>query len=269
MKNSVVTLESKGKVAVVTLNRPERKNAFDEAMYSGLEKVTIELNKRLPRVVVIVGAGTESFSSGFDVNPENPLVNDLLKAMESGQSESGKIVVDRIRKALDPFVSLPVPVIAAINGLAYGGGAELATRCDLRVMDQQAVICFSEVRLGLMPDMGGGVALTKLIGPSKAADLILSARKVKAEEALNLGLINRISLPGECLKDALELAETIADNGPQAVKSSLKIIRNASDLTQSQALKMEAETAAKLIATGECMVGVAAFLEKKKPEFPD
>jgi enoyl-CoA hydratase/carnithine racemase len=189
--------------------------------------------------------------------------------MESGQSDSSKILVNRIRKALDPLVSLPVPITAAINGLAYGGGAELAVRCDLRVMDQQAVICFSEVKLGLMPDMGGGVALTKLVGVSKAADLILTARKVKAKEALNLGLVNRISLPGECLKEALNLAERIADNGPNAVKSALKIIRNTSDLSEFQALKIEAETAAKLIATGECMVGVAAFLEKKKPEFTD
>lgn len=111
--------------------------------------------------------------------------------------------------------------------------------------------------------------MTNLIGVSKAADLILTARKVKAKEAFELGLVNRVSKAGDCLNDAMELAGTIAENGPKAVRSALKVIRRVPDLGSTRALDLEAETASKLIATGECMVGVAAFLEKRKPEFPD
>jgi enoyl-CoA hydratase/carnithine racemase len=162
-----------------------------------------------------------------------------------------------------------VPVIAAVNGLAFGGGAELAVRCDLRVMDPAAVICFSEVRLGLMPDWGGGAALAHLIGASRAADLILTARKVPAGEAINYGLANRISRPGQCLDDALNLADLIAKNGPRAVRSALNVIRQSRHQSLNQTLDLEADQAISLIVSGECFHGVGAFLEKREPEFPD
>ena len=164
---------------------------------------------------------------------------------------------------------LPVPIIAAINGLAYGGGAEIATRCDLRVMDADALICFSEVRLGLMPDHGGVVGLTRLLGASRAADLILTARKVGAEEALQMGLINRISPPGKALEDARELARAIAENGPRAVRHALKVIRRTVDISTMDALELETEEAVTLIAGGECIHGITAFLSKIKPVFPE
>lgn len=268
MNKDPVTLERQGKVALVKLNRPERKNAFDEALLQNLEKVTCALQNDLPRAVVLSGEG-DVFSAGFDVNPDNPLVIQLLQAMEKHDPDSGKILISRIRKALDPFVTLPVPVISAINGLAYGGGAELAMRCDLRVMDPAAIISFSEVKLGLMPDMGGGVALANLVGTAVASDLILTARKIEADEALKLGLANRISSNGKSVDEALQLAEMISENGPKAVQSALCVIRQTSELSGSEALKLEMETASKLLATGECLVGVTAFLEKKKPEFPD
>jgi enoyl-CoA hydratase/carnithine racemase len=164
---------------------------------------------------------------------------------------------------------LPVPIIAAINGLAYGGGAEIASRCDLRVMDPQAVICFSEVRLGLMPDQGGVAGLTRLVGASRAADLILTARKVGAEEAFQLGWANRISGPGKALEEALSLAFSIAQNGPRAVRHALSVIRKTCDLTTQEALDMETEEAVTLIVSGESVHGISAFLTRQKPEFPD
>jgi enoyl-CoA hydratase/carnithine racemase len=164
---------------------------------------------------------------------------------------------------------LPVPIIAAINGLAYGGGAEIATRCDLRVMDSGAFICFSEVRLGLMPDHGGVVGLTRLLGASKAADLILTARKVGAQEAVQMGIINRISQSGKALEDACALAFSIAENGPHAVRHALKVIRRTVDMCTMDALELETEEAVTLIARGECIHGIAAFLSKQKPVFPE
>jgi enoyl-CoA hydratase/carnithine racemase len=174
-----------------------------------------------------------------------------------------------VRDAVDDFVSLPVPIIAAINGLAYGGGAELSSRCDLRVMDKNAVICLSEVRLGLMPDWGGGAALARLLGAVRAADLILTARKVGAEEALRLGFANRVSESGRCQEEALTLAEAISNNGPMAVRHALAVIRQSRNLSLDQTLALELEQAVALVESGECVHGITAFLEKKKADFPD
>jgi enoyl-CoA hydratase len=162
-----------------------------------------------------------------------------------------------------------VPIIAALGGLAYGGGAEIAARCDLRVADPRATLCFSEVRLGLMPDLGGGVALARLVGAGRAADLILTARKVRAEEALALGLVNRGSEQGASLDEALALAQEIAANGPRAVRAALAVIRGNADLSWREALHGELEAAAQLIASGECQVGIAAFLSRTPPQFRD
>jgi enoyl-CoA hydratase/carnithine racemase len=188
MMGGKVQVERKNKIALVTMNHTSRQNAFDESMFSALENATTELKQDLPRAVIITGAGNEAFSAGFDINPENSLMADFIKVLDNNDIELAGRLLKRIRKAVDGFVSLPVPIIAAINGLAYGGGLELATRCDLRVMDRTAQLCFSEVRLGLMPDMGGGPYLTQLVGSAVASDLILTARTINAEEALKIGL---------------------------------------------------------------------------------
>jgi enoyl-CoA hydratase/carnithine racemase len=269
MSDLGIHLESKGHIATVTLDRPKRRNTLNEEMWSRLEEVVSTLKDRLPRVVVVTGVGDAAFCAGMDVNPDNPQIVNLIDAVKAHDRGPVEVLIRRIRSAIDGLVSLPVPIIAALNGNAYGGGAELAVRCDLRVMDPSAVICFAEVRLGLMPDWGGGVVLTRLVGPGKAADLILSARPVRADEALNLGLVNRISAPGMALDESIALAETIAKNGPRAVKFALEVIRRTADIPLKEALELETDRAVTLIASGECYHGIAAFLEKKEPEFPD
>ncbi|PKN10112.1 MAG: hypothetical protein CVU72_02270, partial [Deltaproteobacteria bacterium HGW-Deltaproteobacteria-7] len=244
-------------------------NAFDRHMWDCLDQVTAELALSLPRVIILTGAGNKAFSAGFDVNPENPLLRPLIAAIEGHDKGPADDLVRRIRTSVDRLVALPVPIIAAVNGLAYGGGAEIASRCDLRVMDPDAVICFSEVRLGLMPDQGGVVGLTRLVGASRAADLILTARKVSAREALALGLTNRISAPGKALEEVLSLALAIAENGPRAVRHALAVIRKTCDLTTEEALELETREAVTLIASGESIHGVSAFLTRQKPEFPE
>jgi enoyl-CoA hydratase len=234
-----------------------------------MEQVISDLKCDLPRAVVLTGSGDKAFSAGFDVNPENPQVARLVDAVQKHEKGPAMSLIQLVRTTTDSLVQLPVPVIAAINGLAYGGGAEIASRCDLRVMDPAAVICFSEVKLGLMPDHGGVVGLTRLIGPSKAADLILTARKVGAEEAFELGLVNRISAPGKALEEAKELAQRIAANGPLAVRHALSVIRRTLDMSCDQALEMETNEAVELITSGECVHGITAFLSRQKPVFPD
>lgn len=269
MKDYCISLKRQGHIVIITFERPAKQNAFDQQMFDCLDKVVAELKSSLPRVIVLTGAGEKAFCAGFDVNPENPLLKPLSIAMEKHDKGPAYDLIHRIRTSTDNLVSLPVPIIAAINGLAYGGGAEIASRCDLRVMDPGAVICFSEVRLGLMPDHGGVVGLTHLVGASRAADLILTARKVYAEEAFQLGLINRISAPGKALEEALSLALSITQNGPRAVRHALYVIRKTGDLTTQEALELETEAAATLIASGESIHGISAFLTRQKPDFPE
>jgi enoyl-CoA hydratase/carnithine racemase len=217
---------------------------------------------------VVTGAGSDAFCAGFDVNPDNPMVAEMASAVERREKEPISWSIAVLRAAVDRFVALPVPIIAAINGNAFGGGAELAVRCDMRVMDPAAEICFSEVRLGLMPDWGGGATLTHLIG-SAAADLILTARRVGADEALRLGLVNRISAPGKALEEAVQMAEAISRNGPRAVRSALKVIRAGRHLSLQETLDLEQQTAVDLIASGECLHGIGAFLTGQTATFPD
>ena len=263
-----VCLDRRGKVALITFDRPERRNAFNEAMWTGLEQVVEELKSSLPRAVVVTGAG-RAFSAGFDINPDNPQVSSLIESVQKQERGPVEALIQRIQTAVDNLVTLPVPVIAAINGDAYGGGAELASRCDLRVMDPSAVICFAEVKLGLMTDWGGGPGLSRLIGASRAADMILTARRVGADEALGMGLVSRVSAPGKALDEAMALAETIGRNGPRAVRHALTVIRRSPELPMRDAIELERREAVTLITSGECVHGITAFLGKQEPDFPD
>ena len=269
MPDQRVTLERRGYAAIVTLNRPERMNAFDEAMFSDLEQAAAALAAESPRAVVITGAGERAFSAGFDVHPDNAMVAALGTAIEAQDRSTVAQAIRGMRRAVDRFVDLPIPIVAAINGKAFGGGAELAVRCDLRVMDPAAVMCFSEVRLGLMPDWGGGATLAGLVGPARAADLILTARELAAAEALDLGVVNRISAPGQALAAALDLAEAIAANGPRAVRSALAVIRRSRGQPLAAALDEEEKRAVELILSGECLHGIGAHLSRKAPVFPN
>lgn len=264
-----IRLERSGQVAHLVLNRPERKNTFNADMWTALERRTAEIRAALIRVLVVSGNAAGGFCAGFDVNPDNPMVVQFMQAMEQRDRQPAQDLIQRMRTAVDSLTGLPIPVIAAITGDAFGGGAELATRCDMRIMSTDARICFSEVTLGLMPDWGGGVALARLVGRARAAELILSAAPVSAAGALSMGLVNRICAPDEVVTEAMALARRIAANGPGAVRHALSIIRESPDLPLQAALDLESERAVDLIMTGECIHGIMAFLSGKKPQFPE
>lgn len=269
MDAGTVKLTHEGRVAVLTLDRPERRNAMGETMWVELEARLIELEASAPRAVVITGAGTQAFCAGQDLAMDNPQVQAVASAVQSGDLGPVETFLARERRVLDRLFALPVPIVAAVNGVAYGGGAEIATRCDLRVADPSAVFCFSEVKLGLMPDWGGGVALARLLGHANACDLVLTARRVDAAEAHRLGLVSRVSEPGRVRELALELASSIAKNGPRAVRSALEVLRKTPSLSDADALALEMRRAVALIASGECTHGIAAFMSRSEPSFPD
>ena len=264
-----INLERRDHIAIITLDRPGRQNTMNARMWAALEDTIAAIEKDLPYVLVVTGAGDSAFCAGFDVNPDNPQIEAVMEGVFNHDRQLVEDLISRLRSVVDRLIALPVPIIAAINGNAYGGGAELAVRCDLRVMDPGAKICFSEVRLGLMPDWGGGVALTRLVGPGLAGELILTGRSVGAERAFQVGLVNRISSPGNAHAEALLMARGIAANGPAAVRSALEVIRKTPDLSYTQALDLEYEKAVDLITTGECVHGITAFMSQKKPEFPE
>ncbi|MBT8494470.1 MAG: enoyl-CoA hydratase/isomerase family protein [Deltaproteobacteria bacterium] len=268
MAEGRIRVERSGQLATITIDRPGRRNAFNRALWSELGQAAASLTERPPRAVVLTGAG-DVFTAGMDVAPDNPQVAELVSAVQSNDEAPVRAMLDEIHRALDALFALPVPIIAAVNGLAYGGGAEIATRCDLRVLDADAVVCFSEVRLGLMPDLGGGVALANLVGTGRAADLILTARKLRAEEALSLGWANRVAPAGSALAVANEIAADIASNGPRAVRAALGVLRRSSGRVFEDAIADEVTTATRLIASGECSYGIAAFLSKSQPVYPD
>jgi len=269
MTRPTALLERDESVAIITLNRPERHNTFNKAFWDDFNLLVDDIVRKPPRVVIVTGAGRHAFSAGFDVNPDNSLVSSLFDAVMRGERQPVEELIRFIRTSVDRLVTLPVPVIAAVNGLAFGGGAELAVRCDLRIADPCAVFSFSEVKLGLMPDHGGAVALQRLIGTARAVELILTGKKVNAVEALQMGLVNQLSEPGQCLGGALELARTIAANGPRAVGASLAVLRQAGDLPAAEALALESTQAVDLILSKECVAGITAFLSGRKPGFID
>lgn len=264
-----ISVQRRGAVAIVSFDRPDRRNALDQPAWNRLGQVADELAADLPRAVVLTGAGDIAFCAGMDLSPDNPQIAGLISAVQNQEPGPVAEMLGQLHSVLDRLFGLPVPLIAAVNGLAYGGGAEIAARCDLRVLADTAVVCFSEVRLGLMPDLGGGVALTRLLGPGRASDLILTARKVKADEALALGFANRVAPAASCLQTAIELADTIAKNGPRAVRAALRVIRESSSQPMAVAISAEVEAAVGLIASGECSHGIAAFMSGSEPSFPD
>lgn len=265
----IIRLERSEHVAHLVLNRPERKNTFHAAMWTAMERRIEELSDDPPRVLVVSGNPLGGFSAGFDVNPDNPMVVQFMQALESGDRRTVESLLARMRTAIDRLTGLPIPVIAAITGDAYGGGAELALRCDMRLMATDARICFSEVTLGLMPDWGGGVALPRLVGRARAAELILTGQPVPAEAAAAMGLVNRVCRAEDVVSEALALAHCIAGNGPRAVRKALSIIRDTPDLSESEALDVESQGAVDLIMTGECVHGLTAFLSGENVEFPE
>jgi len=263
-----VVVEHQGSVAIVTLNRPERRNALDEPLWDALKAAAERLRAEPLRAVVITGRET-SFSTGMDLQPDNPLMADFGEAMTGGDRAAVRALLERLKGVFAAVEALPMPTVAAINGAAYGGGLELALCCDLRVMDASAKACLPECRIGLMPDLGGTVRASRLLGRARALDLIATARAVGAEEALRLGLVDRVAESGKSLEVALELAEAIAQNGPRAVRQVKRTVQCIEGASLDEALAVETEHAIDAILSGEAIEGITAFGQRRPPSFGD
>jgi enoyl-CoA hydratase/carnithine racemase len=248
-------VEQKENVGIITLNRPPA-NPINLTVLNELDEVfTMWEKDKAVRAVIITGAGERGFSAGFDLKTAG--TPDGEKAMSRGQE-----VFSHIEK-------YPKPVIAAINGFALGGGCELAMSCHFRIMlDSEKVFMGQpEIDRGIIPGWGGTQRLPRLVGKTKGLEMLLLGTRVNAPEALSIGLITRVSQPGQLMSDAKEFADTLAKKAPVAVQVILDAVTRGLETTTDQGVKVELEGSQRVSKTKDAMEGAIAFIEKREPHF--
>ncbi len=252
-----IDLERRGAIAVVTMNRPEALNAFNGEQLRLLAETFDEIgNDGSLRCVVLTGAGERAFAAGADI-----------KEMKDFDGVTGLAFGRAGHRATRSVEELPQPVIAAVNGFALGGGCELALASDIRLASENAVFAQPEVTLGIPPGWGGSQRLPRLVGPGLASELIFTGRRVKAEEALRIGLVNAVYPLDQLMGEAIKLAESIAANSPLAVRAAKQLIRLAFNGQTIDGLDTEARAFSEAFTTGDQKEGMTAFVEKRAATF--
>lgn len=257
MDSTLVITEWRESFTIIRLNRPEKLNALSREMILALGEVfkNIEREPDL-RAIILTGAGDRAFSAGTDISELAQ-----LSADEAGEvSARGQSLCNQIEKCR-------VPVIAAINGIAAGGGCELALACHLRIAAPTAQFSLPETKLGVIPGYGGTQRLAREIGRGRALEIMLRGRTVGAQEALHIGLINRIATTGALLSDAESLAREIAQLAPLAIRACLEAVTRGIELELEEGLALEARLFAELFTSDDVREGTRAFLEKRQPIF--
>jgi len=258
--SGIVLVSHDGGVATLTLNQPERLNAFDVDMGAEFTAALKVLSAdRDVRVIVITGAG-RGFCAGANVAFLKEIVKRQDRRTARAIVELGRTIVTLIRKA-------PKPVIASVNGAAAGGGANLALACDIRIASDRASIGQVFNRIGLHPDWGGTYFLPRLVGPSKALDLIFSAEMTGAEDALRLGLFNRVVPHDRLAEETRALAAALAAKPSMPLALAKKAVYAGERRSLSQVLDTELENQMACFASDDAAEGLAAFLEKRTPTF--
>ncbi|NQV42963.1 MAG: enoyl-CoA hydratase/isomerase family protein [Candidatus Marinimicrobia bacterium] len=253
----VVQLEMKGGVAHITIDRQSKLNALNEVVLNELEQVFLDLkHNEEARVIVITGAGEKSFVAGADISQ-----------FPSMSPEEAHSFAKRGQAVFSIIESSSKPVIAAINGFALGGGCELALACHLRFASENAMFGQPEVKLGVIAGYGGTQRLPRLIGEGRALDLLLSGRMIKADEALQIGLINAVFPQVELLSKVEAYADLLMAQSPQAQALTLKAVYRGIDTTLSQGLDAEASAFRDVFKTEDRIEGATAFLERRPAKF--
>jgi enoyl-CoA hydratase/carnithine racemase len=248
-------VEQEENIGIITLNRPPA-NPINLAVLNELDEVLTKwAQDKAVRAIIITGAGERGFSAGFDLKTAGTPEGE--KSMSRGQE-----VFSHIEKC-------PKPVIAAINGFALGGGCELAMSCHFRIMlnSQQVVMGQPEIDRGIIPGWGGTQRLPRLVGKTKALEMLLLGTRVNAPEALSIGLVTRVSQPGQLMNDAKELARTLAKKAPVAVQVILDAVTRGLETTTDQGVKIELEGSQRVSRTKDAMEGAIAFIQKREPVF--
>jgi enoyl-CoA hydratase/carnithine racemase len=253
----LVSMTREGHLVRLCIERPEVMNCLSFPTLRRFRTLLEELKGDLTiRCILITGAGERAFCAGAD-----------LKERKTMPAERVPDFVRNIRALMDDVAAMPQPTVAVVQGFAFGGGTELMLACDLRVAAEEAMFGLTETTLAIIPGAGGTQRLPRLIGASRAKDLILTGRKIGAAEAERIGLVNRVA-PRESLDDAArELVETIAGNGPVAVRAAKEAIDVGTEAPMGEGLEIEARCYEKVLPTTDRLEALAAFAEKRKPEY--
>lgn len=255
--SKTVLLEVKNRIGYITINRPEALNALSSQVLADLNEVLDQVEKSEEiRVVIVTGAGEKAFVAGADIKEM-----DLMSPIQA---------FEYMTFANDTFTRLSdlrQPTIAVINGYALGGGMELALSTDIRIGFEKTVVGFPEVGLGIIPGFAGTQRMSRLIGTSRAKELIFTARTVKGQEAYDLGILNKLVPAEELLSSAEELAAAIMKNAPLAVEKAKHVIQVGAELPLKNAIRLETEAEALLFSTEDKLEGMRAFVEKRKAVF--
>ncbi len=250
-----VTYATEGAVGIITINRPKALNALNSQVLEDLKEAFEAVDLSEIRALILTGAGEKSFVAGADIGE----MSSLTKAEGEAFGKKGNDIFRMIE-------TFPIPVIAAINGFALGGGCEIAMSCDIRLCSENAVFGQPEVGLGITPGFGGTQRLARIVGVGRAKEMIYGARNIKADDAYRIGLVNHVYPLEELLPAAKKMAAGIAKNAPIAVRNCKKAINDGLQVDMDQAIVIEEKLFGDCFETYDQKEGMGAFLEKRKVE---
>ena len=257
MDSSFVEVERRDSFAIARLNRAESRNALSSEMILALSEIFTSLRSQPEqRAIILTGVGDQAFCAGTDIKELTELNKDRARQV----SERGQELCNQIENC-------GVPVIAAVNGIAAGGGCELALACHMRIASANAQFSLPETKLGIIPAYGGTQRLPREIGQGRAFEMMLTGKTIGAEEALQFGFINNIAAAGELLATAESLARAISRLAPLAIRACLEAVIRGAELPLAEGLALEAKLFAGLFASEDAREGTRAFLEKRPPVF--
>lgn len=257
-KTILLKKEPEHKIAWLILNRPEKMNAINLELMEEMQQKLLEIKEDEEIwVLIITGAGEKAFSAGADVTAFNPGMSPSQAQELATQGHELFCLIEEI----------PQPVIAAINGYAFGGGCEIALACDFRIAAKSAKIGLTEVRLSLLPAGGGTQRLPRLIGTAKAKEAIMFSKRYNAEEAFQLGLLHRVAPDDSFEEEVRRFAMELASQSPIAVRLVKQCINQGIRGSMSAGLEIEAEAFGKLFSTQDIFEGIAAFLQRREPKY--
>jgi enoyl-CoA hydratase/carnithine racemase len=253
----LLRVEEKDQAVILTLNRPKVMNCLNfDLLYAVRDKID-ELQYRTDiRTVIITGAGEKSFCAGADLKERATLTQDEVK----------KFIIT-IRNLLTSIQNLPIPVISAVNGIALGGGTEVALASDIRIASENATMGLTEARLAIIPGGGGTQRLPRIVGVAKAKELIFTGRRVDAKEALDIGLVNQVTTEDALMDECLKMADMISQTGPIAVEMAKYAIDKGIETDLATGLAIESNAYRVTIPTEDRIEGLTAFREKRKPVY--
>jgi enoyl-CoA hydratase len=255
MNNDDILYNYESRIGVLTINRQKVMNAMDTGFIAALTTFLGEIADSDIRCLVITGAGEKSFVAGADLRE----MKDMNRAQAENLCRAGNAAMRRLE-------AFPAPVVAAINGYALGGGLELALACDIRIASENASFALPETTFGIVPGYGGAQRLSRILGQGRARELVFTARRFGAQEALAWGLINAVHPLAELMPNAMKLAESIAVNAPIAVKAAKRVMNDSVGLALSEADQLEREIFGTCFGTWDQREAMQAFVDKRKPQ---